>query len=78
MSGEIHQAAGNTKMEIPGGIRTDVDVHTVVIVKTKPWNVAKHTKDSEWGQGEVDIREEREDLENHLCLRESTREKNIS
>ena len=33
LSGEIHQAAGNTEMEILGAIRTDVDVCTEVIVE---------------------------------------------
>ena len=45
LSGEIHQAAGNTKMEMLGAIRTDVDVHTEVIVEDNRVKFANR----EWG-----------------------------
>ena len=57
LSGEIHQAAGNTKMEMLGAIRTDVDVHTEVIVEDNRVKFANR----EWGQGAVDIKDETED-----------------
>jgi len=57
LSGEIHQAAGNTKMEMLAAIRTDVDVHTEVIVEDNRVKFANR----EWGQGAVDIKDEIED-----------------
>ena len=57
----MHQAAGNTKMEMLGAIRTDVDVHTEVIVEDNRVKCANHTKDRKWGQGAVDIKDEIED-----------------
>lgn len=47
LSGEIHQAAGNTEMEILGAIRTDVDVCTEVIVEDNRVKCANHSKDRE-------------------------------
>ena len=58
-----------------GAIRTDVDVHTEVIVEDNRVKCANHTKDRKWGQGAVDIKDEIEDQEEHLCLRKNTGEK---
>lgn len=52
-------------------IRTDVDVHTEVIVEDNRVKFANR----EWVQGAVDIKDEIEDQEEHLCLRKNTGEK---
>lgn len=55
--------------------RTNVDVHAEVIVEDNRVKCANHTKDREWRPGAVDIQDEIDDLEEHLGLRENTREK---
>lgn len=46
-----------------------------MIVEDNRVKCANHTKDREWRPGAVDIKDEIEHLEEHLGLRENTREK---